>query len=94
MPDSGAPAEVYDLYQAGLREHGFDPAQFRTMTNRVIYVCDDPEAGWNDVKQHYLYVFNVYRDWSPRPATSPSSARRSTTRTSSHATSTWSAPPR
>lgn len=63
MPDSGAPVEVYDLYRSALGEHGFDAGTLRTMTNRVIYVCEDPEAGWNDVKEHYLHVFNVYREW-------------------------------
>src|SRR5215216_806910 len=57
MPDSFAPLEVYEIYRASLAEHGHDPLAFSVGTNRVIYVCEDPEEGWNDVKDHYLYVF-------------------------------------
>jgi probable F420-dependent oxidoreductase len=60
MPDSGAPRSVYDLYQ---RQVGDALAHRRIATNRVLYVCEDPEQGWNDVKEHYRYVFNTYRKW-------------------------------
>lgn len=64
MPDSGAPAEVYDIYRQVLQTNGYNPADFAEIaTNRVIYVCEDPDEGWNDVKEHYLYVFNMYREW-------------------------------
>jgi alkanesulfonate monooxygenase SsuD/methylene tetrahydromethanopterin reductase-like flavin-dependent oxidoreductase (luciferase family) len=26
-------------------------------------VCDDPERGWREVQEHYLYAANRYRDW-------------------------------
>jgi alkanesulfonate monooxygenase SsuD/methylene tetrahydromethanopterin reductase-like flavin-dependent oxidoreductase (luciferase family) len=29
----------------------------------VVYVCDDPERGWNEVKEHYFYVRQVYQQW-------------------------------
>jgi alkanesulfonate monooxygenase SsuD/methylene tetrahydromethanopterin reductase-like flavin-dependent oxidoreductase (luciferase family) len=63
MPDSGAPASVYDTYFSELAARGHDPGGFRVQTNRIVYVCDDPDAGWNDVKEHYLYVYNTYRRW-------------------------------
>lgn len=63
MPDSGAPLGVYQAYFDALAAHGRDRADYRVQTNRVIYVCDDPDEGWNDVKEHYLYVFNTYRRW-------------------------------
>ncbi len=63
MPDSFAPIEVYELYRSVLADHGHDPGAFSIGTNRVIYVCEDPEEGWNEVKEHYLYVFNRYREW-------------------------------
>ena len=63
MPDSFAPLEIYEIYRDTLREHGHDPSAFPVATNRVIYVCDDPDEGWNDVKEHYLYQFNRYREW-------------------------------
>jgi probable F420-dependent oxidoreductase len=63
MPDSGAPPSVYRLYgdvlQGGLEGDG----RHRIATNRIIYVCDDPEQGWREVGPHYLYVFNRYREW-------------------------------
>lgn len=63
MPDSFAPVEIYETYRRTLAEHGFDPADFSLATNRVIFACEDPERGWNEVKEHYLYVFNRYREW-------------------------------
>ena len=32
-------------------------------TNIVVHVCDDPERGWNEVKEHYFYVRQVYQQW-------------------------------
>jgi probable F420-dependent oxidoreductase len=63
MPDSGASPSVYRLYvdllQGGLEGDG----RHRIATNRIVYVCDDPEQGWREVGPHYLYVFNRYREW-------------------------------
>jgi alkanesulfonate monooxygenase SsuD/methylene tetrahydromethanopterin reductase-like flavin-dependent oxidoreductase (luciferase family) len=63
MPDSGAPASVYQAYFAELAARGCDPGDYRVQTNRIVYVCEDPDEGWNDVKEHYLYVYNTYRKW-------------------------------
>jgi Luciferase-like monooxygenase len=63
MPDSFAPVEIYDIYRETLAEHGHDPEAYAVCTNRIIYVCDDPEQGWEDVKEHYLYVYDRYREW-------------------------------
>ena len=38
-------------------------ARFRIATNRAVYVCDDPERGWQEVQEHYLYMANRYRQW-------------------------------
>lgn len=57
LPDSGAPRDVYDLYESEATIKG------RIGTNRTFYVCEDPERGWNEVKEHYRYQFNVYRRW-------------------------------
>jgi probable F420-dependent oxidoreductase len=64
MPDSGAPPEVYQLYADEQRlQGGGTGVPRRIATNRIIYVCDDPEQGWREVGPHYLYVFNRYREW-------------------------------
>lgn len=59
MPDSGASMSVYEHFQSQWNAQSSP----RIATNRVIYVCQDPEKGWNDVKEHYRYVFNTYREW-------------------------------
>jgi alkanesulfonate monooxygenase SsuD/methylene tetrahydromethanopterin reductase-like flavin-dependent oxidoreductase (luciferase family) len=63
MPDSGAPAAVYQAYFDELAARGHDAADFRVQTNRIVYVCEDPDEGWRDVRDHYLYVYNTYRRW-------------------------------
>jgi alkanesulfonate monooxygenase SsuD/methylene tetrahydromethanopterin reductase-like flavin-dependent oxidoreductase (luciferase family) len=57
MPDGGAPDDVYQTYRANGGAGG------RVATNRSVYVCEDPEQGWSEIKKHVLYVFNVYREW-------------------------------
>ena len=61
MPDGGAPVEVYHRYRELSEQLGTGPG--RIATNRSVYVCEDPEQGWNDIKEHVLYVFNMYREW-------------------------------
>ncbi len=61
MPDSGAPVEVFDLYRDECAAAGRRVGQ--VATNLVVHVCDDPERGWHDVKEHYFYVRQVYQQW-------------------------------
>lgn len=63
MPDSGAPEPVYRAYFDELAAHGRDPAGYRVQTNRIVFVCEDPDRGWAQVRDHYLYVYNTYREW-------------------------------
>jgi probable F420-dependent oxidoreductase len=63
MPDSGASSAVYDIFTEATCHRGGEGTRRRIATNRVVYVCDDPEQGWKDVGPHYLYVFNRYREW-------------------------------
>jgi len=63
LPDADAPAELYQLYRTQLATNGHDPARFRAATSRAVYVCDDPERGWREVQEHYLYMANRYRQW-------------------------------
>ncbi|CAN5747617.1 LLM class flavin-dependent oxidoreductase [soil metagenome] len=62
MPDSGAPAEVYSIYRDELERNGHPPPT-EIATNMVVYVCDDPERGWSEVKDHYFYVYQTYQRW-------------------------------
>jgi probable F420-dependent oxidoreductase len=64
LPDADAPAELYQLYRTQLATNGHDPGRFRVATSRAVYVCDDPERGWREVQEHYLYAANRYRQWS------------------------------
>jgi probable F420-dependent oxidoreductase len=69
LPDRDAPAELYERYRAGLAANGHDPARFSIATTQAIYVCEDPERGWQEVKEHYRYMANRYRQWyAPTPA--------------------------
>lgn len=61
MPDSGAPLEVFQLYRDECATAGHPPGE--VATNLVVHVCDDPERGWHDVKEHYFYVRQVYQRW-------------------------------
>ena len=61
MPDGGAPVDVYRRYAEVAAEIGTPPRS--VATNRSVYVCEDPERGWHEIKDHVLYVFNVYREW-------------------------------
>jgi len=74
-PDSFAPVGVFDAYRAALAEHGHDPAAFPISTNRMIYVTEDPEAGWDEVKDHFLYVHNRYRAWFAAAGDHPGSGQ-------------------
>ena len=61
MPDSGAPLEVFQQYRDECAAAGRPPGE--VATNLVVHVCDDPEQGWHDVKEHYFYVRQVYQQW-------------------------------
>ncbi|MCP3822715.1 LLM class flavin-dependent oxidoreductase [Streptomyces sp. A3M-1-3] len=69
LPDLGTPAEIVDLYRSTLREHGHDPADFEVtaVVSPGIYVCEDAEQGWEEVKEHYLYLLNTYMEWFGNP---------------------------
>lgn len=47
-----------------ITRQGKDPAAFKIALPRVVYIRNDPEAGWNEVKEHLLYQHNVYCQWS------------------------------
>jgi probable F420-dependent oxidoreductase len=64
LPDAGAPTKLYELYRAQLAAYGHDPGRFSIATTRAVYVCEDPERGWQEVKEHYLYMARRYQLWS------------------------------
>ncbi|HEX2172299.1 MAG TPA: LLM class flavin-dependent oxidoreductase, partial [Dehalococcoidia bacterium] len=47
------------LYQDLLRQAGHDPAGVELGLMREVYVTDDPDQAWRDVREHFLHV---YRD--------------------------------
>lgn len=63
MPDAYMPVEHYATYRQALAEAGHDPAAFRTAINPTVYVAEDSQQAWDDVKTHVLYQFNRYREW-------------------------------
>lgn len=69
LPDLGTDPEIVDLYRQTLTEHGHDPADFviTAIVTPGIYVCDDPEQGWHEIKEHYLYLLNKFMEWFGNP---------------------------
>jgi probable F420-dependent oxidoreductase len=64
LPDADASAELCQLYRAELQAAGHDPARFSVTIPHAVYVCDDPERGWQEVKDHYRYAASRYRQWN------------------------------
>jgi alkanesulfonate monooxygenase SsuD/methylene tetrahydromethanopterin reductase-like flavin-dependent oxidoreductase (luciferase family) len=64
FPDAYAPVRVIEIYRQALEAEGLDPACFRVATNPSIYVSEDPNRGWDEVKDHFLYQYNRYSEWA------------------------------
>lgn len=64
MPDVGSPRTLYELYWEELQRAGAESNQFEVSTNGCVYVCEDPERGWNDIKEHLSYMKNYYEIWA------------------------------
>ena len=56
--------DTVHAYREELARLGRDPTQFQIALPRVIYVIDDPEAGWQELRDHLLYQHNVYCGWA------------------------------
>jgi alkanesulfonate monooxygenase SsuD/methylene tetrahydromethanopterin reductase-like flavin-dependent oxidoreductase (luciferase family) len=63
MPDAGVAPAVVELYERTLADHGHPASSRRVAINPSIHVCEDPQQGWDAVKEHYLYSYNGYRRW-------------------------------
>jgi alkanesulfonate monooxygenase SsuD/methylene tetrahydromethanopterin reductase-like flavin-dependent oxidoreductase (luciferase family) len=64
MPDVGTPRALYELYWDELKRAGAELSQFEVTTNGCVYVCEDPEQGWNDVKESLSYMYDQYEIWA------------------------------
>jgi alkanesulfonate monooxygenase SsuD/methylene tetrahydromethanopterin reductase-like flavin-dependent oxidoreductase (luciferase family) len=69
LPDLGTPPEVLGLYRRTLAEHGHDPARFgvTAIVTPGVYVCEDAEEGWREVREHYWYLLNTFQEWFGNP---------------------------
>src|SRR6266545_1445430 len=67
LPDGGTPTDFIALYRVTLANHGHDPGDFEITTTASVHICEDPDRGWTQVKDHYLYAANLYREWYERP---------------------------
>jgi alkanesulfonate monooxygenase SsuD/methylene tetrahydromethanopterin reductase-like flavin-dependent oxidoreductase (luciferase family) len=63
MPDALVSSDVIDVYRRALEEHGHEPSRLLVAVNPAIYTCEDPDQGWHEVKEHFLYAYNGYRRW-------------------------------
>lgn len=69
MPDLGTSPEILDLYRTTLAENGHDPARFgvTAIVTPGVYVCEDAEEGWQEVREHYWYLLNKFQEWFGNP---------------------------
>ncbi|MEQ8718281.1 MAG: LLM class flavin-dependent oxidoreductase [Acidimicrobiales bacterium] len=81
LADQGTPPEAIDAFvqaQRQLTSNNLRPLG----TNRMIYVCDDTEQGWQEIEPHLRYQENVYEAWyrdeKPGPHDTPETMRERT----------------
>jgi alkanesulfonate monooxygenase SsuD/methylene tetrahydromethanopterin reductase-like flavin-dependent oxidoreductase (luciferase family) len=69
MPDLGTSPETLDLYRRTLAENGHDPARFgvTAIVTPGVYVCEDAEAGWQEIREHYWYLLDKFQEWAGNP---------------------------
>ncbi|MEU6737186.1 LLM class flavin-dependent oxidoreductase [Streptomyces physcomitrii] len=69
LPDLGTDPEILDLYRTTLAAHGHDPARFgvTAIVTPGVYVCEDAEEGWREIKEHYWYLLNKFQEWFGLP---------------------------
>ena len=75
--DSGGSLDLYDVYADAFTvvEGGLDAPEIRT--NRLVYVCRDPDRAWEMLGPHLLYQHNVYAQWASEAGRSGFAAARS-----------------
>ena len=47
----------YAVYREALTAAGHDPTAFHTAINPTIFVTEDPERGWAEIKEHVLFQY-------------------------------------
>jgi len=64
VADSGGSLDLYEVYADAFTvvEGGLEAPEIRT--NRLVYVCSDPERAWEMLGSHLLYQHNVYAQWA------------------------------
>lgn len=69
LPDLGTPPEILDLYRETLAAHGHDPARFgiTAIVTPGVYVCEDADEGWQEIREHYWYLLNTFQEWFGNP---------------------------
>ena len=63
LPSSTTSFDVVGSYHDALRAYGRDPADYSMKCFRPLYCCQDSKRGWEEIKEHYLYMHNAYRRW-------------------------------
>jgi alkanesulfonate monooxygenase SsuD/methylene tetrahydromethanopterin reductase-like flavin-dependent oxidoreductase (luciferase family) len=51
------------VYREALQRYGKDPAAFRIVGNRIVYVADSFDRAWADIEQAALYQASLYGQW-------------------------------
>jgi probable F420-dependent oxidoreductase len=69
LPDLGTPPETVELYRQTLAAHGHDPARFgiTALVTPGVYVCEDAEEGWQEIREHYWYLLRTFQEWFGNP---------------------------
>ncbi|WP_062205265.1 LLM class flavin-dependent oxidoreductase [Streptomyces sp. NBRC 109706] len=69
LPDLGTPPEILDLYRETLAANGHDPARFgvTAIVTPGVYICEDAEEGWQELREHYFYLLNTFQEWFGNP---------------------------
>ena len=54
---------MVEAYHTALREYGRDPNNFRIKGFSSMFCTEDPARSWEELKEHFLYQHNLYRQW-------------------------------
>jgi probable F420-dependent oxidoreductase len=63
LPSPSKEFDVVETYHAALREYGRDPDNFRIKGFSSMFCTEDPARSWEELKEHFLYQHNLYRQW-------------------------------
>lgn len=63
----GVGRRAQQVYLATLKEMGRDPQQYPIVASLNLFVSQDPEQSWHQLKEHALYQTNEYARWAAEP---------------------------